>query len=119
MRIDIGDKIKFSGEEQIFTVLYFNENFVISLNSFDICSIIDLKHDGTFNVEECSKVLKELNIDNEINFKDVIKSKIEKVTKEPKIEEFIDYPAEAFEYKGYYGTDIPLQSNSYYAYLNQ
>lgn len=111
MKIDIGDKIKFFGEDETFTVLYFNENFVVSLNTLGGCLILDIKHDGTFNTDECSKTLKELNIDNEINFKDVIKSKIEKITKKQKV---IDYPSEAYEYKGYYPF---LKSNDYYSYL--
>ena len=116
MKIDIGDKIKFQDEEQQYDVLFFDEKFVICLNSSRICSVIDLKHDGNFNINECQKVLESLGIKNKINFNDSNKVKIEKVTKMPKFD-FIDYPSEAFEYKGYYGHDITLSSNAYYSYL--
>lgn len=114
MRIEIGDKIKFFGEDETFTVLYFNEKFVISLNSSNICSIIDLKHDGKFDIVECQETLDALGIENKINFNEGDKLKIEKVTKKPN--EVIDYPSEAYEYKGYYDLP-PLKSNAYYSYL--
>jgi len=120
--LEVGDKIRFLEENDIHDVQYFNENFIICLSPSNVCTIIDLKYnDGGLDIDECKKILKELNIENEINFNDVVKMKIKNVKKQPKpkkqLKPDIDYPSKAFEYTSDIDTSF-LDSNAYYSYLN-